>query len=64
MVNDKKKDQNKNNKSKKKKKKKNKRLSPSWKARIISTGLLYHMDIKQICKIFVQISVHRMGEQE
>ena len=38
--------------------------SLAWKARIISTRLQYHMAIKQICKIFVQISVHRMGDQE
>ena len=38
--------------------------SLAWKARIISTRLLYHMASKQICKIFVQISVHRMGDQE
>ena len=38
--------------------------SLAWKARIISTGLLYHMASNQICKIFVQISVHRMGDQE
>ena len=31
---------------------------------MISTGLLYHMANTQICKIFVQISVHRMGDQE
>ena len=38
--------------------------SLGWKARIISTRLYYHMAIKQICKVFVQISVHRMGDQE
>ena len=67
----KKKDQNKNNKSKKRERKiKDCRQlgfeprSLAWKARIISTRLLYHMPIKQICKLFVQISVHRMGDQE
>ena len=67
----KKKDQNKNNKSKKKKKKKKivaklgfEPRSLAWKARLISTRLLYHMASKWICKIFVQISVHRMGDQE
>ena len=64
-----KKDQNKNNKSKKEKKKIVAKLgfeprSLAWKARIISNRLLYHMARKQICKIFVQISVHRMGDQE
>ena len=65
----KKKDQNKNNKSKKKKKKDCRQWgfeprSLAWKARIISIRLLYHMASKQICKIFEQISVHRMGDQE
>ena len=68
-----KKDQNKNNKSKKRKRKENLKIVAklgfeprplAWKARIISTRLLYHMASKQICKIFVQISVYRMGDQE
>ena len=58
---------------KKKNKKKKKKIvaklgfeprSLAWKARIISTRLLYHMASKDICKIFVQISVFRMGDQE
>ena len=70
---EKKKDQNKNNKSKKKKKKRKikgcrqagiRTTIACVKARIISTRLLYHMASKHICKIFVQISVYRMGDQE
>ena len=77
-VNDKKEEEKKKikiktTKAKKKKKKKKKKIvaklgfeprSLAWKARFISTRLLYHMAGKQICKIFVQISVHCMGDQE
>ena len=62
----KKKVQNKNNKSKKK------RLSPCWDSnhdRLRGKQGSYPLDyciiwLVQICKIFVQISVHRMGDQE
>ena len=61
-------------KAKKEKEKKNKRLSPSWDSNhdrlrgkqgsYPLDSVLYHMASKQISKIFVQISVHRMGDQE
>ena len=38
--------------------------SLAWKAKIIATGVLFHMASLQIYKIFVQISVHRMGDQQ
>ena len=71
----KKKDQNKNNKSKKKKKKKKiKSLSPSWDSnhdRLRGKQGSYPLDYciiwlvnRSLCKIFVQISVHRIGDQE
>ena len=53
-------------KTTKAKRKRNKRFSPgwdSWKARIISTRLLYHMAITDLLNICA-ISVHRMGDQE
>ena len=69
-----KKDQNKNNKSKQKTTKtKNKISLPSpvsnydrfaWKARSITTEVLYLIDSLQIYRIFVEISVHRMGDQQ
>ena len=33
-------------------------------AKTIATGVLFHMASLQIYKIFVQISVHRMGDQQ
>ena len=38
--------------------------SLAWKAKIIATGVLYHMANKEIYEIFVRISVHRMGDQQ
>ena len=60
-------------KAKKEKGKKNKRLSPSLDSnhdRLRGKQGSYPLDyciiwiVRQICKIFVQISVHRMGDQE
>ena len=38
--------------------------SLAWKAKIIATGVLYHMANLKIYEIFVRISVHRMGDQQ
>ena len=38
--------------------------SLAWKASVIATGVLYHMDNKRIYEIFVRISVPRMGDQQ
>ena len=37
--------------------------SLAWKAKVIATGVLYHMDSLKIYEIFVRISVPRMGDQ-
>ena len=53
--------------TKAKKGNKNKRLSPSWDSnhdRLRGKQGSYPLDYCIICKIFVQISVHRMGDQE
>ena len=39
-------------------------FEPRSLARIITTGVLYHMARLQIYKMFVQISVHRMGDKQ
>ena len=38
--------------------------SLAWKARIITTGVLCIKDSLQIYRIFVESSVHRMGDQQ
>ena len=38
--------------------------SLAWKAKIIATGVLYHMASLKIFEIFVRISVYRMGGQQ
>ena len=38
--------------------------SLAWKAKIIATGVLYHMASKKIYEIFVRISVHRKEDQQ